>query len=99
MQSRTNVKLQKSLVAQSETPFKGSTNEKNKKGYPKGKETKNNKKEMTDETIMLMKNRQQLMPRNDTEYKMLSKNIRKKCKKAKDAWFNKKNTIIETYRT
>lgn len=38
---------------------------------------------MTDETIMLKKKRQQLMPRNGTEYKMLSKKHKKEMQESK----------------
>lgn len=34
--------------------------------------------------------RQQIMPRNDSEYMMLNKNIKNKCKQAKDERLNEK---------
>lgn len=45
---------------------------------------------MTSKSFYLIKYRQQITPRNDTEYMMLNKNIRNKCKQANDEWFNER---------
>lgn len=40
--------------------------------------------------------RQQIIPRNDKKYRLLGKNIRNKCKQAKDEWFSKNYVDMKT---
>lgn len=51
---------------------------------------------MIDKILEIMKKISQIMSRNGREYRILSKDIRKKCKKAKDEWLNMKYAEIET---
>lgn len=51
---------------------------------------------MTSEILELMKTKQQTMPSDSTICRMLRKDIRKKCKEAKDEWLSGKSTEIET---
>ena len=55
------------------------------------KERQRKAKWMTDEEILdLMRKRQQVQQRGSTECKILDKNIKNKCKEAKEGWLNDK---------
>lgn len=71
IQSTTNV------IAFKVEYLKGSISDICKRGQSKG-ERQEIKKWMTDEILKLMKNTQQMLPRNGTEYRMSNKDIRNK---------------------
>ena len=59
------------------------------------KERQRKAKWMTDEIVDLMRKRQQVQQRGNTEYKTLDKNIKDKCREAKESWLNDKCAEIE----
>lgn len=50
---------------------------------------------MIDEILDIMKRKEKTMPRYGTEYQTLHKEIRNKCRQAKEEWLNEKCAEIE----
>ena len=59
----------------------------------KTKQSKN--KRMTEEILRMMRNRQAIPQRNSDEYKQLHREIRKKCREAKEEWLKNECAEIE----
>ena len=59
------------------------------------KREKTNRKWKTNEILDKMRSRQQISNRRGEEYKQVDKEIRKKCREAKEIWLNKQCEEIE----
>lgn len=70
-----------------------------KRNHPKKRKTR--KSGWSSEILDLIKERQQIMPRNGVKYIRLIKNIRNKCKQSKEQWLNEKlqnRNVAKMYR-
>ncbi|MGX9987587.1 reverse transcriptase domain-containing protein [Soonwooa purpurea] len=62
---------------------------------PKENDPKRKNEWITEEILEMMQRRRETKPRHGTEYRTLHKEIRTKCRKAKEEWLNKKCKEVE----